>query len=100
MTILIKKELETLGLDSENGIQKLFYETVGPVVEKYYEKLKAENFNDELIQGIAETKPKEEVNMNVVINGLLKKYNSDDFNRPFLQKFVILFVFVQLELNE
>ena len=100
LTVLIKNELEILGLDSENGIQKLFYEAVSPVFETYHEKLKAGNFNDELIDGIAETNPNDEVNIIVVINGLIEKYDSKDFNRPFLQKFVILFVFVQLELNE
>lgn len=100
LTAKIKKELEFIGLDSENGIQKLFYETVKPVVEKYHDKFKAEEFNDELIHGIAVNDPNVELNMIVIINGLLKKYDSSDFNRPFLQKFVLLLVFVQLELNE
>jgi hypothetical protein len=100
LTTKIKNELKTIGLDSEIGIQNLFYETVKPIVDKYHGELIDRNLDNELILGIAETNPIEEMNMTVVMSGLIKNYKYNDFNRPFLKKFVMLFVFVQLELNE
>ena len=98
----IKDELEIIGLNNEIGIRNLFYESVNPVVQKYQEELSKEKYEDELLLKISEHEPSKYDNFNIplLVNGLLSKNEPNDFKRPFLKKFVIIFIFIQLELNK
>ena len=98
----IKNELEIIGLNNDIGIRNLFYKSVNPVVQKYQEELNEEKYENELILRISEHEPSKYDNFNIplLVNGLLSKYEPDDFERPFLKKFVIVFIFIQLEINK
>jgi len=100
LTIRIKNELKALGFNTKKGIQNLLYESVSPVVIKYKDKLKSENSGSKLIRGIAETRPEDDLNLHLVISGLLTDSEPTNFENAFLQNFVLLFAFVQMELNE
>ncbi|GAA0761145.1 hypothetical protein [Psychroflexus lacisalsi] len=97
----IREELEIIDLNNESGIKNLFYKIVSPVVQKFKEELSKEEYEDELILEISKNKPSQYDNIDIalLINWLVHKYDPNDFNRPFLKKFVILFIFIQLELN-
>lgn len=101
-SIEIKEELEIINLNNETGIKNLFYKSVHPVVQKFKKELSKKKYENELILGISKNKPSQYDNINIalLINGLISKYDPNDFNRPFLKKFVILFIFIQLELNK
>jgi hypothetical protein len=100
LTIRIKNELKALGLNTKKGIQNLLYESVSPVAIKYKGKLKSENSGSKLIQGIAESRLEDDLNLHLVISGLLSDSEPTNFENAFLQNFVLLFAFVQMELNE
>ena len=95
----LKNKLQCAGYNLTSEQNNLFlYKCFEPVVTKYKSELSHEKEEDELIYRFGMSDPNEEVSLMIVNNGLLKQYKPNDFKRPLLKKFVVLYFFVQLEM--
>ena len=97
--LLGKLQCSGFGL-AKKEVELTWYGWVEPTFTKYKEHLIKENREDELIFGIGSTgQPAGSIAISLVAKSMLEKYKINDFKRPFLKRFVVLFCFTQLEMK-
>jgi len=95
----LKEKLQCAGYNLTPEKNNFFlFDCFEPTISKFKSELINEGDENELIYRIGTSNPSDEMNLIVIANGLLRQYKMDDFKRPVLKKFIILFFFVQLEL--
>ncbi len=99
--IKLRNELWCAGYNITRRQNSLFlHNCFEPIISKYKLELIKENKEEELIYRIGSSNPNEEVSLTIVCNGLLTEYEPNEFNNPVMKKFIILFFFVQFEMQK